>query len=150
MDYSGQVTLMVDEIINVDNGIYITDKLTGTSYNVKQGRTTLTLEKGLYTGRFVLAFKETSALSVEDDILAGYTSIYADNENHNIVISKNQDIEINKVELFDILGKKVNTWKIKEEKSTYQLEIKKQIPTGIYIVKMNTNKGEMNKKVVIE
>ncbi|WP_165731953.1 T9SS type A sorting domain-containing protein [Polaribacter sp. 20A6] len=150
MDYSGQVTLMVDEIINVDNGIYITDKLTGTSYNVKQGRTTLTLEKGLYTGRFVLAFKETSALSVEDDILAGYTSIYADNENHNIVISKNQDIEINKVELFDILGKKVSLWKIKEQKSTYQLEIKKQIPTGIYIVKMKTNKGEMNKKVVIE
>ncbi|WP_208890320.1 T9SS type A sorting domain-containing protein [Polaribacter sejongensis] len=150
MDYSGQVTLMVDEIINIDNGIYITDKLTGTSYNVKQGRTTLTLEKGLYTGRFVLAFKETSALSVEDDILAGYTSIYADNENHNIVISKNQDIEINKVELFDILGKKVSLWKIKEQKSTYQLEIKKQIPTGIYIVKMKTNKGEMNKKVVIE
>jgi hypothetical protein len=52
--------------------------------------------------------------------------------------------------LFDILGKKVSIWNIKEQKDTYQLEIKTQIPTGIYIVKMKTNKGETNKKVVIE
>ncbi|WP_263010379.1 Ig-like domain-containing protein [Polaribacter sejongensis] len=150
VDYSGQVNVMVDEIQNVDRDIYITDKLTNTSYNVKQGKATLTLEKGVYTDRFVLAFKDASVLSVEDDILEGYTSIYADNENNNIVISKNQDIEINKVELFDILGKKVSLWNIKEQKSTYQLDIKKQIPTGIYIVKMRTNKGDTNKKVIIE
>ncbi|MGJ8760826.1 MAG: T9SS type A sorting domain-containing protein [Polaribacter sp.] len=68
--------------------------------------------------------------------------MYADNKNKQIVISK--------VELFDILGKKVSVWEIKEQKDTYQLKIKTQIPTGIYIVKMKTNKGETNKKVVIE
>ena len=52
--------------------------------------------------------------------------------------------------MFDILGKKVSVWEIKEQKDTYQLKIKMQIPTGIYIVKMKTNKGETNKKVVIE
>ena len=150
MNYTGEVNLMVDQIQNVSRDIYITDKLTGTSYNVKNKKTTLTLDKGVYTDRFVLSFTENKALSVEDDILSAETSIYADNKNNNIVISKNTEVEIKKVELFDILGKKVALWKIKEQKSTYQLDIKKQLPTGIYIVKMNTNKGDSNKKVVIE
>uniref|UniRef100_UPI0013FD5DA8 T9SS type A sorting domain-containing protein n=1 Tax=Polaribacter sp. 20A6 TaxID=2687289 RepID=UPI0013FD5DA8 len=122
---------------------------TNTSYNVKQGKATLTLEKGVYTDRFVLAFKDANVLSVEDDVLAAYTNIYADNENRQIVISVNNEVEINKVELFDILGKKVSLWNIKEQKDAYQLDIKKQIPTGVYIVKMNTNKGDTNKKIII-
>ncbi|MDN3619634.1 T9SS type A sorting domain-containing protein, partial [Polaribacter undariae] len=150
MDYSGQVNLMVDEIQNISRDIYITDKLTGTSYDVKNEKITLTLEKGVYTDRFVLNFIENAALSVDYEILSTSTNIYADNENHNIIVSKDGDVEINKVEMFDILGKKVSVWEIKEQKNTYQLEIKKQIPTGIYIVKMNTNKGETNKKVIIE
>ncbi|QXP66782.1 T9SS type A sorting domain-containing protein [Polaribacter sp. AHE13PA] len=150
MDYSGQVNLMVDEIQNVSRDIYITDKLTGTSYDVKNEKITLTLEKGVYPDRFVLAFSPNTALNVEDEILASNTNIYADNENKQIVISISNEVEINKVELFDILGKKVSVWNIKEQKDTYQLDIKKQIPTGIYIVKMNTSKGETNKKVIIE
>ncbi|QXP68884.1 T9SS type A sorting domain-containing protein [Polaribacter sp. R2A056_3_33] len=149
VDYSGQVNIMVDETENVTRDIYITDKLTGTSYNVTDNKITLTLNKGIYTDRFVLAFSESNVLGLDDDVLSAFTNIYADNENHKIVISKNNEIEINKVELFDILGKKVNTWKIKEQKDTYQLEIKKQIPTGIYIVKMNTDKGIINKKIMI-
>jgi hypothetical protein len=150
MDYSGEIVVMVDEIQNISKDIYLVDKLTGISYNVKADNTTLTLEKGVHSDRFVLAFKPTSVLGLEDDLLSNYTTIYADNENDNIVISKSQEIEIKKVELFDILGKKVSIWNIKEQKDTYRLDIKKQIPTGIYIVKMNTNKGETNKKVVIE
>ncbi|MGJ8761985.1 MAG: Ig-like domain-containing protein, partial [Polaribacter sp.] len=150
VDYSGQVNIMVDETENVTRDIYITDKLTGTSYNVTDEKITITLDKGIYTDRFVLAFTPSSTLNLEDEILDAYTNIYADNENHQIVISKNNEVEINKVELFDIIGKKVSLWNIKEQKDTYQLEIKKQIPTGIYIVKMNTNKGTVNKKVVIE
>ncbi|QVY63992.1 cadherin-like domain-containing protein [Polaribacter sp. Q13] len=150
MDYTGQVNLMVDEIQNVSRDIYITDKLTGISYNITSDIITLDLEKGTYTDRFVFAFKETSVLGLDEDILAAYTNIYADNENHQIVISKNNEVAINKVELYDILGKKVSLWNIKEQKTTYQLDINKQIPTGVYIVKMNTNKGSINKKVVIE
>ena len=150
MNYTGQVNIMVDELQNVSKNIYVTDKLTGTSYNVKEQKNTLTLEKGTYTDRFVLTFKESSALSLEDEILAAYTNIYADNENNQIVISKNSEVAIKKVELFNVLGKKVSLWNIKEQKETYQLDIKKQIPTGVYIVKMNTNKGTINKKVVIE
>ena len=82
--------------------------------------------------------------------MSTYTNVYADNKNNQIVISKNNDVEINNIALFNILGKKVILWDIKEQKSDYQLDIYKQLPTGVYIVKMDTNKGITSKKVVIE
>ena len=150
MGYSGQVTLMVDHIQNVSREIYIIDKLTGNSYNAKDGRIEIDLEKGMCAKRFFLAFKETEVLSLAKDLLLKETIIYADNKNKDIVISKNQAITILKVDMFNILGKKVNFWKIKEQQNSYQLDLTKQIPTGIYIVQLNTNKGTMNKKVLIE
>ncbi|MGJ8761020.1 MAG: T9SS type A sorting domain-containing protein [Polaribacter sp.] len=146
------ITIGIDEINNINQNVYIKDKLTGKTQLINDVSVAYQLEAGTYTDRFVLAFEaaEDSVLGVEEDLLAGQTSIYADNDNNKIVISKNQEVNIQKVELFDILGKKVSTWNINEQKSTYQLDIKKQIPTGIYIVKMNTDKGAINKKVVIE
>ena len=150
MDYAGQVNIMIDELQNVSKNIFINDMLTETSYNLTNKKATLILDKGTYTGRFVLAFTKNTTLGVEDAILSKQTSIYADNNNNNIVISKNEEIHINNVELFNILGKKVTLWSIKEQKNTYQLAIKKQIPTGIYIVKTHTDKGIINKKIIIE
>ena len=150
MGYSGFVVIKVDELKNVSQNVYLTDKLTGNSYDIINDKAILNLEKGEYANRFVLAFTESKTLDLEDEVLFDYTKIYADNDNHQIVISKNNEVTITKVELFDILGKKVNLWNIKEQNNSYQLDINKQIPTGVYIVKMNTNKGTINKKVVIE
>ncbi|WP_340914425.1 T9SS type A sorting domain-containing protein [Polaribacter butkevichii] len=145
------ITINIDEINNINQKVFIKDKLTGTTQQINNASATYQLKEGTYTDRFVLAFVDANTtLGLENDILAKQTTIFADNKNHNIVISKNQEININKVELFDILGKKVTLWTIKEQKEVYQLEIKNQIPTGIYIVKVNTNKGTMNKKIVIE
>ena len=52
--------------------------------------------------------------------------------------------------MYNILGKNVSIWKIKEQKNAYQLKIKEQLATGVYIARINTNKGKINKKVVIE
>ncbi|WP_166387716.1 T9SS type A sorting domain-containing protein [Polaribacter sp. 11A2H] len=146
------ITINIDEINNINQDVYIKDKLTGKTQQINNANVTYQLKAGTYTDRFVLAFNATeeTLLGVQEDILAGKTSIYADNDNNNIVISKNQEVNIQNVELFNILGKKVSTWNIKEQKSTYQLNIKKQLTTGIYIVKMNTDKGTISKKLVIE
>ncbi len=145
------ITIVIDDITNISQDIYIKDKYTGKTQQINNTSASYQLKTGTYTDRFVLAFVPSdTSLSLEDDILAKQTSIFADNKNHNIVISKNQEIHINNVTLFDLLGKEISLWNIKEQKETYQLNIKKQIPTGIYIVKMKTDKGTINKKIVIE
>ncbi|WP_343328852.1 T9SS type A sorting domain-containing protein [Polaribacter staleyi] len=145
------ITMVIDDVTNISRNIYIKDKLTGKTQQINNNSASYQLKTGTYTDRFVLAFTPSdTSLSLENDILARQTTIFADNKNHNIVISKNQEIHINKVMLFDLLGKEISIWNLKEQKETYQLNIKKQIPTGIYIVKMKTDKGTINKKVVIE
>ena len=143
MGNSGNVTIKADEIKNVNENVYITDKVTGISYDLINNKATITLDKRTYTDRFVLSFAESTALSLEDEVLLKYVNIFADNTNHNLMISKNE-------ELYNILGEKVGLWNIKVQKSTYQLKIKEQLSTGVYIVKMNSNKGKINKKLVIE
>ena len=151
MGYSGTVSIAVDEMKNITGDVYITDKLNSISYEIINGKANLTLDTGTYTNRFVLAFTPGKSLSVEnDDIENLYTNIYVDNKQHKLVISKSLEININNVEIYNILGKKINFWKIREQKNSYQLDIKKYIPAGIYIVRMSTNKGVINKKIVIE
>ena len=150
MGYSGAITIMLDEIKNITGDVYIVDKTTGISYEVTNNNASLTLDKGVYTDRFVLAFKPSTTLSIDDLIDNEYTNVYADNKNHQLVISKNLEVDITNVELYNILGEKVSLWTIKEQNDSYQLDIKKQIPTGVYIVRLNTNKGKINKKIVIE
>ncbi|WP_343328850.1 cadherin-like domain-containing protein [Polaribacter staleyi] len=145
------ISINIDEINNINQKVYIKDKFTGKTQQINNTSATYQLKEGTYSDRFVLAFVAAdNTLSLENELLAKQTSVYADNKNHNIVISKNQEIHINKVTLFDLLGKEVTLWSIKEQKEVYQLEIKKQIPTDIYIVKINTDKGIINKKIVIE
>jgi len=153
MSKDGEVTFNIDEWNAIYRDVYLIDKLTNTSYLLNNGSKTLSLSKGTYTNRFVLSFTDTtdtSALNLEDAILSEYTNIYADNKNSKIVISKNNNVDIDKVLLYDVLGKEISNWTIKEQKTTHILKMKKQIPTGIYIVKMNTNIGQIHKKVVIE
>ncbi|MGJ8759609.1 MAG: T9SS type A sorting domain-containing protein [Polaribacter sp.] len=150
MSKNGEVTFGIDEWNAINKNVYIIDKLTNTSYNITDGKVTVAIEKGIYSDRFVLAFREIGVLGLEGNVWSNGLHIYSDNKNHSIVISKNLDLNLHKVELFDILGKKVSFWNINEQKTSYQLEIKKQIPTGIYIVKINTDNGIINKKVVVE
>ncbi|WP_298880863.1 T9SS type A sorting domain-containing protein [uncultured Polaribacter sp.] len=149
MGYSGSVSITVDEMKNITDKVYITDKLTGESYEIINNKANLTLEEGTYSDRFVLAFKPSSALSTEDNILNGFTNIYADNLNKQLVISKKESIFIEQVEMYSILGRKVSSWKITEQKDKLELKIKEQLPTGFYIVKMKTDKGEVSKKIII-
>ncbi|MEO9569557.1 MAG: T9SS type A sorting domain-containing protein, partial [Polaribacter sp.] len=149
MGYSGEITLKIDELKNINDKIYIIDKVTNISYDLLNENGVLNLDEGVYTDRFFLAFTPTSTLSI-DNVLTNYTSVYNDNVNKEIIISKNETITIEKVKLYNILGKKVNLWKINEQKETFNLKINNKLTSGIYVVKLETNKGIISKKIIIE
>ncbi|PWG04736.1 T9SS type A sorting domain-containing protein, partial [Polaribacter aquimarinus] len=150
INYSGDIEIKVDEMKNVTDNVYIIDKLTGDSYDVINGKAKITLENGTYSERFVLAFKPTSSLYVTESTVNAFTNIYIDNKNDFVNIKKNQKVEINKVKLINLLGKTVSVWNIKEQKENFELKIKRSLPAGVYIVKLNSDKGDINKKVIIE
>ena len=89
-------------------------------------------------------------LSVDTETINLYTNLYVDNENHHLIVTKDYDIDIKKIELYTILGKTISTWKIDEHAESYLLELQPGLPAGVYISKITTNKGINNKKIVIE
>ncbi|TXD47638.1 ice-binding family protein [Polaribacter sp. IC073] len=151
MAYNGSIYIVIDEIEYIDQDIFIKDKLTGETQQINTTSATYQLEEGTYKNRFVLAFGQSKVLANEDlNPLETTIKIYADTKNKSIVISKNAALQIKNAALYNILGKKINFWTIKEEKNTYQFVLKGKISTGVYVVKLNTNDGVINKKIIIE
>ncbi|MDX6747466.1 ice-binding family protein [Polaribacter sp. PL03] len=150
MAYDGSVSIMIDEKRYINQNIFIKDKITGKIQKINNSYATFQLEKGTYTNRFVLSFTEDKTLSNED-LYTPNTSlkVFLDN-NKNIVIHKNGELNIKGVELFSILGKKIEMWIIKEQKSSFQLKIKPELLSGIYIIRVTTNNGKINKKIIFE
>ena len=149
MGYTGSVTIMIDETKDIDQDIFIKDNLTNETQKINNASATYQLEEGSYSDRFVLSFIESTVLSNEIfDMVDTHIKVYTNN--NSIIISKDDDIKIKNVELYSILGKKVGLWKIIEDKKHYDLNIENKISDGVYIVKINTSKGAINKKIIIE
>ena len=144
------ISITLDDLKNIDSNIYIKDKVTGVSYEISEESAKLSLEPGTYTDRFALAFKPNIVLSVDNEISTQYTSVYVDNSNHDLIVTKDDGIDIKKVEIFNVLGETISTWKINEHADSYQLALQPGLPAGVYISKITTNKGTNNKKIIIE
>ena len=150
VENTADLSIMVDEVKNISSNIYILDKVTGISYDISEEKTSIHLETGTYTDRFVLAFKPSAALSLDNEVINLSTNIYVDHKNHDLIVTKDYGIDIKKVVLYNVIGETISTWKIDEHADTYRLALKRGLPAGVYLSKITTNKGINNKKIIIE
>jgi hypothetical protein len=146
---SGSVSIMIDESKNLNHTVYLLDKVTGLSYELEKDKATLSLETGTYTDRFVLSFQPIEVLSTEE-ITSQLTNMFIDNQSREVVVTKTGDISVEKVALYNLLGKQIESWNIDEQKESYRLKVNRKLPMGVYIIKLNSKEGEYNKKVIIE
>ena len=139
---------MVLENIPSSTELYLHDSITAIYHNLRESDFKISLPVGEYNKRFSLRFtaktlKEETV--VEDGIFVLYSS------NYKVLIIKNNIIDstVNEVSLFDMQGRAINNWKIEDKEQT-KIEIPiKNLPTGIYITKINTSKGNITKKIIV-
>ena len=149
----GQVKIGIDEWNAIDKDVYITDKLTSTSYLLNNESIVLTLAKGTYTDRFVLAFSKIAkkqVLGTEDVILDKNVSMYLDNNTKELVITNNSNLELKKVTLFNLLGQRVTEWNTIETNTTQNRLKMNTLSEAIYIVNIATKKGNISKKILLK
>ena len=147
IDTDKPVTLMIDEKENMDGyAIYLVDLITGQIFNMNKPKV-LNLAKGTYKDRFVLIFGGT-ALGVDDEALLNNITVFSDNVNNDLVIKNNNNQVIDKVEIYNLLGQKVKTWKNIETKFENRIPVN-NLAASIYIVKVYTDKGIISKKISI-
>ncbi|MEE9409011.1 MAG: T9SS type A sorting domain-containing protein [Polaribacter sp.] len=152
MDYDGSVSFQIDEIKNINREVFIKDSFTDQTYLLNDATVALQLTKGTHAERFLMVFKQGSVLSDDDTIneaLNNEVSIYMDASSKELVIQNHGNLEINKVVLFNILGQKVNQWKDLENIQENRLKTT-NLSNHVYIVNLQTDKGKISKKVIIE
>lgn len=166
-DAEGIVKFMIDDLENFDTNqpIYIFDNETNTYNNIKGSNFEINLPAGTNKTRFSLRFfnpavdvivKEPEPEPTPDpqpqpETTADIDIIHIQKSNNINIDNRIKDCRVQKVRLYNDAALEVDNWKIEEnrDQSNIQVHIKKT-KMGVYIVKVETSKGEFTKKILIE
>ena len=143
---------MIDSLENIsaDKNIYIKDNVANVYHDLRQSNYEVALPAGEYKTRFSLVFKESQVLAVDDALLPKNTiSVYMNNPRSEIVIKNSGASKINKTILYNSLGQTMRIWNHKNLQSEITLPID-ELSTGVYIVQIETDNGNISQKIVIE
>lgn len=149
----GEVKFMIDasQNFNSDQRFYIYDNVTNIYNDITTDKFTIELPIGTIENRFSLTFKNaatalaTNNFDINDGIKIAYT-----NANSTLSINNNVvDTTVESVLLFNMLGQSIATYDVKNQsQSNITLPIK-SLSAATYIVKIKTDKGDINRKIII-
>ena len=147
----GNVTFKIDALENIASNIkiYLYDAEKETFNDIRNKAYTLPLSVGNYNDRFSLRFTNAT-LKLNKSILKNDIIVLYSKDNKSIIIKNYRlDTIVNSVTIFTVLGQKIASWNLEEkEQSNIQIPIKKGY-SGMYLVKVITSEGEINKKIIV-
>ncbi|WP_053990259.1 LamG-like jellyroll fold domain-containing protein [Mangrovimonas sp. TPBH4] len=152
MGQNGNLEIMLREIENFEEEIevFVYDSLTGTYTQINQNAFEIQLDAGYHENRFYITFETDNTLATID---RDFESIVVNYLNHSkeIYIRTPQHLNVKQVYLTNIIGQTVKSWNATNTpiSSEFKIPVKK-IADGNYIIKVVTDKGSFNKKVVIK
>lgn len=137
----------ITDIQNFDSNqpIYLHDKLTGTFTNLRNEHFEIMLNADYYVARFEIVF--TSSVLSDDNFLYEDFDIRHNIANHQLQIYDFTSA-IEKIEIFDMIGKEVFTINNLGQKNIHTIDTEFLSP-GIYIAKIEGTNGELVSKKFI-
>ncbi|ULC60438.1 T9SS type A sorting domain-containing protein [Flaviramulus sp. BrNp1-15] len=148
---AGIASIKLDALENIDTStsVFIKDSITEETYKINDSAFDVFLEPGEYNDRYKLVFQQNNmSLSVEESIIANKVLFYYDLGSSELKIINKDGLYISSVNLYNILGQEILSTNLKSTSLNESVEL--NVVTGIYIVKLETEKGLINKKIVIE
>ena len=156
IDNSGEVNISLVELENFDQpiNVYIYDSVTNIFSHINDTELNLDIISGEYLNRFFITFQNTTypqssannVLSLKDNNLDDIILKSISTTNEIIVDTRNQ-LKIDKIEILDILGKKVaDIRNINDSKLRIPV---KNFNSRIVIISVFTNQGIVRKKLLL-
>lgn len=148
---AGVAHIKVDALENMTDNVtlLIKDSSTGKTHEINENSFDVFLEPGSYDDRFKLVFQQNdnNSTGVETvSVTEKKILVYYDSESSELKIVNSQGIYISSIDLYNILGQNSKVFDLDtSENASIPISVK----TGVYIVKMNTQNGLINKKVVV-
>lgn len=142
------VTIRLDAFENIQGPICLFDALTNTFTDLKKSSgVQLNLAKGIYSNRFYLSFKEAT-LEVEDFKKVPDVQLYYSKATNSLCLQAKNEI-LKKITLFNIMGQQCKQWILKPTGEKKLALIVREIPMGVYMVKVETSVQTVSKKLII-
>jgi len=146
----GLATIRIEELENIDNNtnIFVHDKELDIYHDLRSSNYQVSLPVGEYLDRFEITFSNNATLNDLDNEFNNL-NVHFSNATESIVIINPMLREIKSVELFNMLGQSI--YALKNIPNINYSEFKtKNISTGTYIIKIETEIGTVSKKVLVE
>ncbi|UUC45549.1 LamG-like jellyroll fold domain-containing protein [Flavobacterium cerinum] len=149
-DVAGIVKFKIDalENFNPDQPVYIHNNITNSYYDIRNSDYEVAIPAG-ENYNFTLCF-ETKRLSVTENVLESVNVAYLQGNNQIRIQNKLTDVSVGSVSLYNVLGQQLNSWRTATMEQQEIVLPVNNVSTGTYIVKVDTNKGSISKKIIIK
>jgi len=153
----GKVKFMIDGLENFDKNkeIFIYDSENDSYNDIRKNQYEVLISAGENKDRFSLCFKQKTKKEKEEKGPKGneesddINMMHLQKKNVFEINNKSTATDVQKVTLYNMNGQLIATWEIEDQsQQNIQLPIK-SLSSGIYIAKINTSEGELNKKIII-
>ncbi|MFC7347691.1 FN3 associated domain-containing protein [Chryseobacterium zhengzhouense] len=124
-------------LFNNGQAIYLHDKVTGTYTDLQNGAYTFSANAGESTSRFEIVYKLN--VLATDEVQKDTFKVYRDGQ--DFVVRNNKNIE--KVEIFDAAGRKIQT--ISENSKLIRVQL---VSKGVFVLKALSEGKEYTKKII--
>ena len=148
---AGVVNISLDNTENIDTNqnVYIFDATTGEYHDITTTPYSVSLPQGLTENRFSLTFTDNTTLtSTNYNLQNGITIAYANSSSVLSIKNNIVDTTIEQIKLYNMLGQEVAIYSVKDQNQQNILVPIKNFSTGTYIVKVKTDKGDTERKIV--
>ncbi|NNE31798.1 MAG: T9SS type A sorting domain-containing protein [Winogradskyella sp.] len=129
-----------------NNSVYLKDNLTNSIHNLKDSDYNFTSEVGEFNDRFEIVFND-ALLSVDDHQIHPKALTIVELNNGNVEFKINGNSTIKKVEILDMLGRQVYSFKANHSTEVYNLSKLRQSP---YIARVTLSNGQIISKKAVK
>ncbi|QNM84727.1 T9SS type A sorting domain-containing protein [Polaribacter pectinis] len=148
LDQQRNVTFSLDEINNINASVYLLDNDLQKLYSLDNGPQVLNLPEGKYTDRFSIVFSKKILSNVNSEVNENLITIF-ESAKGQLTIKNTSNLNIETIKLYNLLGVEVKSYDIKTNVEELNLDISK-ISKALYIVTLKTDKGIINKKIILK
>lgn len=148
----GNITFELNEIENLSasQSIYIYDNERQVYHDLNKGNYLINLNEGVHNTRFSLRFKN-HILENNQNAQEMLNSIVVYRQKDQVVISNPTELlTILNAHLYNVLGHEVTIWNITNGRESYIELPLRQMASGIYVVRVQTDNGSVSKKINIK
>lgn len=145
----GLSTIKIEELENIETitNIFVHDNELNVYHDLKQSNYEIFLVAGEYLDRFEIVFKNGALGNSDDELIS--LDVHFSNAKESIIIINPTFKKIQSVQFINMLGQII--YNIKDIPSTNYSEFKtKNISSGTYTIKLNTETGTLTKKVLVK